>query len=131
MAKINDMAMSADIAKSKLVYSRKAFFGLSTNWFYAPTGSRLMGARREYSPADGQLLEQALNAPSDKVLARLGCLGQLAQTTIGNYQLEVVRSADCRLAAFRLYQYQQLAYRPVSPLCMFEGSDAEVACRLI
>ena len=90
MAKINNMAMSADIAKSKLVYSRKAFFGLSTNWFYAPTGSRLMGARREYSPADGQLLEQALNAPSDKVLARLGCLGQL----------EIGR-ASCRERVFR------------------------------
>lgn len=131
MAKINNMAMSADIAKSKLVYSRKAFLGLSTNWFYAPTGSRLTATRREYSPADGQLLEQALNAPADRVLARLGCLGQLAQATIGNYMLEVVRSADHRFAALRLYQYQQLAYRPVSPLRVFEGSDAEVACRLI
>lgn len=131
MAKINNMAMLADIAKSKLVYSRKAFFGLSTKWFYALTDSQLTAARREYNPSDGQLLEQALNAPADKVLARLGCLKGLAQATIGNYLLEVITSADRRFVALRLYQYQQLAYRPVSPLCTFEGCDAEVASRMV
>ena len=123
--------MWSDIAKKKLVHSRKTLLGLSTKWFYAPTGSQLTATRREYSPTDGQILEQALNAPSDKALAHLGCLKQLAQAAIGNYMLETVSSADKQFMAMRLYQYQQLAYRPVSPLCIFEGHDAEAVCRLL
>ena len=130
MANINSMAMSADLAKDSRVNKQKTFFGLSTTWTYAPTGSKRKPFRYEYSPEGGKAVENAMNASADKradLLSRL----QVDHVSMGNYRLEAVCSTDGRFVALRLYQYQQLRFQPVSPLCLLEGDDAaKVAARV-
>lgn len=131
MAKINSMAIWSEIANNKSISARKGFLGLSTKWLYTLTGSQLTGTQHKYSPTDGRAIEQALNSPTGDVVANLNRLGHLKQDGIGNYMLEAVSSADKQFMAVRLYQYQKLIYHPVSPLCIFEGHDAETAYSIL
>ncbi len=124
MANINSMAMSADLANDSRINIKKSLFG--TKWTYAPTGSKLKAFKREYNPENGQALEKAINERAD-LLASL----QVSEAAMGNYQLEGVRTDDGQFVAMRLYQYQNLRYQPVSPLCVLEGDEAaKVAGRL-
>lgn len=129
MANINNMAMSADLAKDLRVNKQKSFFGLATTWTYAPTGSKLKPFKYEYSPEDGKAMENAMNATDDKRADLLTHL-HVNHVSMGNYLLEAVCSTDGQFVALRLYQYQQLRFQPVSPLCLLEGADAaKVATR--
>lgn len=129
MANINSMAMSEDLAKDLRVNKQKSFFGLSTTWTYAPTGSKLRPFKYEYSPEGGKAVESAMNATADKRADLLAHL-DVDHVSMGNYMLEAVRSSDGQFVALRLYQYQQLRFQPVSPLCLLEGDDAaKVAAR--
>ncbi len=128
MANINSMAMSADLANDSRINIKKSLFG--TKWTYAPTGSKLKAFKREYNPENGQALEKAINAAEDKRADLLASL-QVSEAAMGNYQLEGVRTDDGQFVAMRLYQYQNLRYQPVSPLCVLEGDEAtKVAGRL-
>lgn len=129
MANINSMAMSADLAQDQRVNKQKSFFGLSTTWTYAPTGSKLKPFKYEYNPEDGKAVENAMNASGDKRADLLTHLN-VDHVSMGNYMLEAVRSDDGQFVALRLYQYQQLRFQPVSPLCLLEGDEAaKVATR--
>ncbi len=123
MANINSMTMSADLVKDQRVNKQKSFFGLSTTWTYAPTGSKLKPFKFEYSPEGGKAVEQAINASEDKRVDLLAKL-HVDHVSMGNYMLEAVRSDDGQFVAMRLYQYQSLRFQPVSPLCLLEGDDA-------
>lgn len=123
MANINSMAMSADLAKDSRVNIQKSFFGLSKTWVYASTGSKLRAVKYEYSPEDGKAVEDALTAAPDKCADALAGLN-VSHASMGNFLLEAACSADGQFVALRLYQYQQLRFQPVSPLCLLEGAEA-------
>lgn len=129
MANINSMAMSTDLANDLRVNKRKSLFGLSTTWTYAPTGSKLKPFKYEYTPEGGKAVENAMNAAPEKRADLLVHL-EVDHVSMGNYLLEAVCSDDGQFVALRLYQYQQLRFQPVSPLCLLEGDDAaKVATR--
>lgn len=120
--------MSADLAKDSRINIKKSLFG--TKWTYTPTDSKLKAFKHEYNPENGKAMEKAINAAEDKRADLLASL-QVSEAAMGNYQLEGVRTDDSQFVALRLYQYQNLRYQPVSPLCVFEGDEAaKVANRL-
>lgn len=121
MANINSLAMSADLAKDSRINIKKSLFG--TKWTYTPTDSKLKAFKHEYNPENGKAMEKAINAAEDKRADLLASL-QVSEAAMGNYQLEGVRTDDSQFVALRLYQYQNLRYQPVSPLCVFEGDEA-------
>ncbi len=123
MANINNLALSVDLAQDSRVNKQKSFFGLSTTWTYAPTGSKLKPIKFEYSPEGGKAVETAMNAADNKRADLLAAL-HVDHVSMGNYMLEAVCSADGQFVAMRLYQYQNLRFTPVSPLCLMEGDDA-------
>lgn len=124
MTKFTHLAMAQALAKDQRISVKNTFFGLCQKVRYTPTGSAVSTLRKQFAPDEGSKLEYALNLPADKRPAAVAQLGKQAEAPIGNYLLEACTSADRQFAALRLYQYQQLQYQPVSPLCVFTGDEA-------
>ena len=85
----------------------------------------ITACKKEYTPSEGYKIEQAINADAANRVAKIAALGKIAQTTMGNYMLEMCWSADNQFAALQLNQFKQLSYEPVTPVCIFEGKDAD------
>ncbi len=131
MSKYTNLALSEALAGDPRITVTTSFFGLSEKATYVPTQSRIVAIRREYTPETGQSIAHALRADAGKRAALLSALGHLNDTSDGNYQLEACYAEDHSFAVLRLYQYEQLKYRPVSELCVFEGAEAAEATKIL
>ncbi len=131
MSKYSNLALSEALAGDPRITVTTSFFGLSEKAIYVPTQSRIIAVRREYTPEYGQPIAHALRADASKRASLLGALGHLNDTSDGNYQIEACYAEDHSFAALRLYQYEQLKYRPVSELCVFEGPEAAEAIKFL
>lgn len=125
MANFKNLAMSKELAKDSRISIKKSLLGLSTKAIYAPTESKLLAAKKEYTAEDGARIERAMKASADKRAQQLAAIGQLQPATLGNYLLEACRSADGSFAAMQLFQYSQMSYQPVTDVCCFEGDEAK------
>lgn len=131
MSKYTNLALSEALAGDSRITVTTSFFGLVEKAVYIPTQSRIAAVRREYTPEAGQAIARALRADAGKRAGLLATLGSQDDTSDGNYQLEVCYAEDHSFAAMRLYQYEQLKYRPVSELCVFEGPEAAEATKIL
>lgn len=126
MPSFNSLTMSSDLVNDSHVQVKKSFFGLSTSAVYLTTNSKLKAFKKEYNPDNGRMLECILTADKAKQPAMLAGLESLTETHLGNYMLEMCVSEDHQFAALRLFHYQELRYKPVTPLLTYEGEDASL-----
>lgn len=131
MSKYSNLALAKAFVGDPRITVTTSFFGFSEKATYIPTQSRIIAVRREYTPEIGQTIVHALRAEAGKQAALLAALGHQNDTSDGNYQLEVCYAEDMSFAAMRLYQYEQLQYRPVSEICTFEGPEAAEAIKIL
>lgn len=127
MTKIKSLAMGTQIASDARISHKSSFFNLINKYYYAPTGSLITAQRKEFTPLDGLKLEHALNCGDPKKRAsHIAALEKMHETALGNYMLEMCQSADGCYCAVQLSQFKQLRYEPVTPICTFEGEDAQI-----
>jgi hypothetical protein len=126
MANLNSLAMGNRIANDSRISVKSSFFNLFKKHFYAPTQSPIMVQKKEFSPNDGLKFEHALNCNDPKErAANIAALDSMSEVNLGNYLLEMCFSADHQFCVLQLHQFQQLRYEPVSPVCFFEGDEAQ------
>lgn len=117
--------MSKELAYDTRISIKKSLLGLSTKAIYAPTESKLIATKKEYTAEDGARIERAMKASADKRAQQIAAVGKPQPATLGNYLLEECHSADGSFAAMQLFQYSQMSYQPVTNVCCFEGDDAK------
>lgn len=124
MPSFNSLTMSSDLVNDSRISVKKSFFGLSTSVVYPATNSKVKAFKKEYDPDNGHMLQCIFTADKAKQPAMLAGLETLKESHLGNYLLEQCVSEDHQFVALRLFHYQELRYKPVTPILVYEGEDA-------
>lgn len=116
------------ILSSNKMTIKKSLFGQTI--VYKPTESAVKAYRQEYDLANGKLVGKILDAPAE-VLEEAIKGTKIKKSDIGNMQLEACISNDRQFAAFRLFQFVDFEYKPISDLKVYEGDKASLIATII
>lgn len=131
MANIKSMEMARALSAHPHISTRKGFLGLSTQFIYTPTQSRLSGQTLDFDAETGKRVKRVLAVPVAEWAGEIDRAGQLKPTkAMGNVLVELCTSTDGQFAAVQVLQYTDLSYQPVAAARFFEGEEAEQLLRL-
>ncbi len=129
MANFKNLEMAQALSQNQHITIKKSLFG--TKALYAPSQSKLEVSIVEYTPTEGERLERLLALPIEKIAAELQAKGKPSATSVGQYRLEAVVSADHQFAAVQLFRFTDFSYNAVSQLVCCEGNEVETLCKLL
>ena len=129
MPSIKNLEMAAAVSAYSNITIKKSFF--STKAVYTPTQSPVKVIIQDYSPSEGDRLEQLLNMPLDKMLTEIQQNGKPASAQIGHYRLEVCLSDDRQFCAMQLFRFVDFKNNAVLAPRFYEGEDAEKMSQIL
>jgi hypothetical protein len=126
MANINHFQMSENLKKDTRISIKKGFLGFGSKMIYNTTQSEIKAYKQEYDASVGEQIRQTLSLSADDVKTA----EKFPQKDLGNYQLELFVSDDRQFLAISLYRYEDLCYKPIMDIKVFENREAEVFAAL-
>ena len=130
MSRIKDLDMASSLSTHTDVTINSSFFGLIEKVVYNPTGSRITAHTFEYSPFNGERLQQMLEGNIEQIERVITQDTIPIAVPVGNIRAEVCRSDDHQFVAIQLLHFSNFEYRPLCEVKYFKGRDAEVVIRL-
>lgn len=129
MSSFKSLEMAAAVSAYHNISIMKSLF--STKVIYTPTDSTVKSMILEYSPSEGEKVEQLLGMPLDKMAADIEQNGKPKTGANGNYRLEVCLSMDHQFCVLQLFRFVDFNYCPLFAPHFYEGKDAECVANLL
>ncbi len=118
------------VAQHQDIALRKQLFGLLSNLYYTPTGSKLVFCQKCYAPKYLPELKELFEKADNSIVQRAVNSAPFKEFINGNLCLETFHSKDSQFAAIRLRQFASLQYNPITDVRFFTGATAQAVCRL-
>ena len=125
MANIKNMGMAETILSNGNIQVKKGFFGLTTSYTYAPTGSKMKAEQMGFDVSNGELVRKMLNGDLEYVKSELKKNGLPTTAGNANTELNIFYAEDHQFVAMQVEQYKDFTYRPVTDVIIGNGDDAK------
>ena len=125
MENISKMEMASALFAQIYIKTEKKFFGLKTKVTYTPTNSPVVGICLDFSPAEGEKVQEILVTPASGLDAIFQKVGHPTTTANGNFRLNLCYSQDHEFAALHLQQFSGFEYHSVSGTRFAAGEEAK------
>lgn len=129
MSIFKSLEMASAVSTSPNISIKKSWF--STKVIYTPTASTVKSMMLEYSPLEGQKVEQLLGMPLEQMAAEIEQNGKPLTGVNGNFRLDVCLSQDHQFCALQLSRFINYSYQPLFPPRIYEGKDVEHFAKLL
>ena len=130
MSSIKDLGMAAAVSAYEHISIKKSFFGLFQKAIYTPTNSPVKALTYDYTPLEGEHLEELLNLPLGEMAKKLKQQGKPKPAPIGHFRLEVCVSEDQHFCALQLFRYVDFKYIPAFEPRFYLNIEAEIILKL-
>lgn len=130
MASFNNLEMAQALSHDSRVTIKKGFLGFGAKVVYQPTQSPIHVMLREYNADNGERMENLINAPADRLEAEVEKGKDIQDAQIGSMHLEACISRDGQFVALQMFHFVDFKYKPVTPLRIFEGNEAQLVSSL-
>lgn len=119
------------VTRHQDISSQSKFFGLISNLIYMPTGSKLRFTTKYYVPKWGNDLKALFTKSEQAIVKQADEHFFFDNFPNGNFMLELFYAKDKQFVAFRLHQFSDLDYHPITDVRCFTGKAAEALCRMV
>ncbi len=122
--------MAAAVSSYKHISIKKSLFGLIQKAIYTPTNSPVKALTYDYSPLEGEHLEDLLSLPLDEMAKKLVLQGKPKPAPIGHFRLEACISEDHQFCALQLFRYVDFKYVPAFEPRFYQDQEARMILKL-
>ncbi|MGM9803913.1 MAG: hypothetical protein ACI308_07035 [Muribaculaceae bacterium] len=131
MANIMRLAMTEAVVANKNIDVKNKFFGIIKRAFYTPTLSPIDVRVKDLDTETGNRVKRLLDCADELLPSVLRSVGIVNESMVGNMRLETCVSRDGNFAAYQLFKFIDIDYRPITQVRVYEGPAAEMVSKVL